>query len=50
VTTFPEPRFSIERLTRIFAGTGSALATFEEHRQSVSGQPHFGHTRPAPLE
>src|SRR5688500_5729816 len=50
VTIFPEPLFSTERFTRIFAGTGSAAARFEEQRQSVSGQPHFGHIRPEALE
>jgi hypothetical protein len=51
VTIFPEPRFSMPSRAVIFAGTGASAAFIcDEQRQSVSGQPHFGQTRPVRVE
>ena len=51
VTIFPEPRFSMPSRAVIFAGTGvSAAFDPDEQRQSASGQPHFGQTRPVRVE
>jgi hypothetical protein len=51
VTTLPDPRFSIESFAETFGGIGSSGATsFDEQRQSDSGQPHFGQVRPPELE
>jgi hypothetical protein len=50
VTTFPDPRFSIESFAVILPGSGSsAAASLDEQRQSVSGQPHFAQS-PVPVE
>ena len=52
VTIFPEPRFSMPSRAVIFAGTGASAASFiwDEQRQSASGQPHLGQTRPVRVE
>ena len=51
VTIFPEPRFSMPSRAVIFAGTGVSDALRpDEQRQSASGQPHLGQTRPVRVE